>query len=157
MSAAYWEPRVAMSKRDSCYDIGIYTRGRHAGLILVCLVTAACPAIHYLTGIPDLPLPEAAKIISRAPEFNRYARLLNVERVDHLKDSMGSVSYALFTFLPLNSAPEAPPIKGWADFRYWGRGWHLNLFDYGCDHRGLDATTRATGCHRVDVYNPPPK
>jgi hypothetical protein len=82
---------------------------------------------------------------------------LNVERVDHLKDSMDSVSDGLFTFLPLNSAPDASPIKGWADFRYWDREWHLNQFDYGCDHSGLDPTMRATDCHVVDVYNLPPK
>jgi len=87
-------------------------RRPHGGLILACLVLAAYPAIHYLTRIPELARSEAAEIISRTPEFNRYARLLNVERVDHLKDSMDSVSYVLFTFAHLNSAPDAPPIKG---------------------------------------------
>ena len=140
---------------DSRYDVGVHMRRQHAGLILACLVLAAFPAIHYLTRIPDLPRPEAAKIISSTPEFNRYARLLNIERVDHLKDSMDSVSYGLFTFIPLNSAPDASPIKGWADFRYRDREWYLNQFDYGCDHRGLDPTMRATDCHSVNVYNPP--
>lgn len=129
----------------------------HAGLILVCLVLAACPAIHYLTRIPDLDRSEAAKIISRAPEFNRYARLLHVERVDHLKDSLDSVSYGFFTFAYLNSPSDAPPIKAWADFRYWDREWHFNQFDYGCNHSALDNGMRATDCHTVDVYNPPPK
>ncbi len=124
---------------------------------MACLVLAAWPAIHYATRIPDLPRSEAAKIISRTPEFKRYARLLNVEPVLHLKDEMDSVSYGLFTFVPLNSAPDAPPIKGWADFRYWDGEWHLNQFDYGCDHAGLDSTMRATDCHNVGVYNPPPQ
>jgi hypothetical protein len=129
----------------------------HAGLILVCLVLATCSVIHYLTRIPDLPRFDAAKIISRAPEFNRYARLLNIERVDHLKDSMDSVSYGIFTFVTLNPPSDAPPIKAWADFRYWDREWHLNQFDYGCNHSALDSGMQATDCHSVDVYNPPPK
>jgi hypothetical protein len=133
-------------------------RRPHTGLILVCLVLAACPAIHYLTRIPDLPRSEAAKIISNAPEFNRRARLLSVERVLHLKDSMDSVSYGLFTFIHLNSAPDTPPIKGWADFRYSDREWRLIQFDYGCNHRGLDATMQGTmDCQSVDVDNPPKK
>jgi len=82
---------------------------------------------------------------------------MTVERIDHLKDSMDSVSYGLITFLPLNSTPDACPIKGWADFRYWDGEWHFNQFDYGCDHSGIDGTMRATDCHSVDVYNPPPK
>jgi len=70
---------------------------------------------------------------------------------------MDSVSYGLFTFVHLNSALDAPPIKGWADFRYWDGEWHLNEFDYGCNHSGLDPTMQATDCHSVQVYNPPPK
>jgi hypothetical protein len=132
-------------------------RRPHGGLILACLVLAACAAVRYFTRIPDLPKSQASKIISRTPEFNRYARLLSVERIDHLKDSLDSVSYGLFTFVYLNSTPDAPPVKGWADFRYWDREWHLTQFDYGCDHRALDSTMRASDCHSVDVYNPPPE
>ena len=96
------------------------TIGRiQAGLILACLVAAAGPAIHYLIRTPDLRRADAAKIISRTPEFSGYARLLSVERIDHLKESMASVSYGVFTFAYLNSPPDAEPIKGWADFRYW--------------------------------------
>ena len=122
----------------------------------VACASAVC-ASCYMLRIPDLSASEASLLISRAPEFNRYARLLKVERVYHQKDSMDSVSYGLFTFAYLNSASDAPPIKGWADFRYWDREWHLNQFDYGCDHSGLDPTMRATQCHSVDVYIPPPK
>src|SRR5512143_4167271 len=121
-------------------------RRPHTGLILVCLALAAWPAIHYLTRIPDLHPSEAAKIISHAPEFNRYARLLNVERVHHLKDSMDTVSYGTFTFIHLNAAPGVSPIKGWADFRYRDGAWHLIQFDYGCNHSGLDPTMVATDC-----------
>jgi hypothetical protein len=99
--------------------------------------------------IPDLTVSGASALISQAPEFNRYARLLRVERVDHLKDSMDSVSFGLFTFVQLNSRQDALPIKGWADFRYWDREWHLNEFDYGCDHSGIDPGMRATDCHIV--------
>ena len=130
----------------------------HLGLILACLVLAAWAAIDYASRIPDLSRSEAAKIISHTPEFNRYARLSNVEPVLHLKESMDSVSCVLFTFVHLNSPPDAPPIKGWADFRYQDREWHLNQFDYGCDHAGLDATmVGGMDCHSVDVYNVPRK
>jgi hypothetical protein len=122
----------------------------------IAFASAVCTSC-YMFRIPDLSVSEASVLISRAQEFNRYARLLKVERVDHLKDSMDSVSYGLFTFVHLSSASDVPSIKGWADFRYWDREWHLNQFDYGCDHRGLDPTMRATECHSVDVYNPPPK
>jgi hypothetical protein len=107
--------------------------------------------------IPDLTVSEASHLISRAPEFNRYARLLQVERLDHLKDSMDSVSYGLFSFVYLNSPPDAKHMKGWADFRYWDREWHLNAFDYGCNHSALYPELRATDCHSVQVYNPPPR
>jgi len=71
---------------------------------------------------------------------------------------MDSVSYGIFTFVHLKSAQDAPPIKGWADFRYWDRQWHLKQFDYGCDHAGLDSTMGGgVDCHSVDVYNLPPK
>lgn len=128
--------------------------------VFVALASAVCTTCWIFNGIfriPDLSVLEASSLISRAPEFNRYSRLLKVERVDHLKHSMNSVSYGRFTFAYLNSAPKAPPIKGWADFRYWDRGWHLNQFDYGCDHSGLDPSMQATDCHFVDVYNFPPK
>ena len=115
-------------------------------LILVCLVLAGCPGP---IPIPDLPRSEAARIISRALEFNRYARLLTIERVYHLKDSMETVSYGIFTFVYLNAASGTPPIKGFADFRYTDRGWHLNQFDYGCDHSLLDSEPRLADCHTV--------
>ena len=71
---------------------------------------------------------------------------------------MDTVSFGLFTFVHLNSAPDALPIKAFADFRYSDGAWHLNQFDYGCDHRGLDATMRDTmDCRSVYVYKPPPK
>jgi hypothetical protein len=47
---------------------------------------------------------------------------------------MDSGSYGFFTFAYLNSPSDAPPVKAWADFRYWDREWHLNQFDYGCNH-----------------------
>ena len=118
----------------------------HLGVVclsLACVIAASC----YITRIPDLPSREAAKIISRAPEFNRYARLVNVERVDHMKDSMDSVSYAEFTFLYLNSPSDAPPIKAQADFRYIEGKWYLNGFHYGCP----------TDCHFVNICDGPDK
>ena len=123
------------------------------GLVVVCATCTGCSIIS----VPDLTVPEASILISRTPEFNRYARLLNVRSVLHLKDSMDSVSYGLFTFVYLNSPPDTPPIKGWADFRYWEGKWQLNQFDYGCNHSGLDPAMQATDCHSVDVYKPPSK
>ena len=68
----------------------------HIGVVYVApasVIAARC----YVNRIPDLSLAEAAKIISQAPEFNRYARLVNVESVKHMKDSLESVSYGEFT------------------------------------------------------------
>jgi hypothetical protein len=118
----------------------------YIGVVYVALasvIAASC----YINRIPDLSLAEAADIISRAPEFNRYARLVNVESVDHMKNSMDSVSYGEFTFLYLNSPSGAPPIKAKADFRYIEGKWYLNGFDYGCP----------TDCHVVDVIDGPDK
>ena len=93
-----------VSRADSRYAGAVHMRRPYAGLIFACLVLAAWLANHYFSRIPDLPRSEAAQIISRTPEFNRYARLLNVEGVDHLKNSMDSVLYGLFTFVHLNSS-----------------------------------------------------
>jgi hypothetical protein len=110
---------------------------------LACVILASC----IITRVPNLPASDASKILSRAPEFNRYAKLLKVERVDHMKDSMDSVSYGYFTFVYLNSPPDAPPIKGQADFRYIEGRWYLNGFDYGCP----------TDCHFVNICDGPNK
>ena len=100
-----------------------------------------------LNRVPDLPPGKAANLISQAPEFKRYARLVKVEQIFHQKDSMNEVSNGQFTFQYLNSPADAAPIKANADFRYWEATWHLNEFDYGCP----------SDCHTVDVYNEPPK
>ncbi|HXI39964.1 MAG TPA: hypothetical protein VNH18_09530 [Bryobacteraceae bacterium] len=97
--------------------------------------------------VPDLPSGKAADLISQAPEFNRYARLVKVEQIFHQKNSMDEVSNGQFTFQYLNSPVDAAPIKANADFRYWEATWHLNEFDYGCP----------TDCHTVGVYNDPPR
>ena len=57
------------------------------------LAVAGALGIGCTIRIPDLTVLEASVLISRAPEFNRYARLLKVERVNHLGDSMNSVSF----------------------------------------------------------------
>lgn len=107
------------------------------------IVAAGC----YVNRIPDLSLAEAGEIISRAPKFNRYARLVKVESVDHAKDSMDSVSYGKFTFQYLNSPGDVPPIESRVDFRYHEGKSYLNQFDYGCP----------TDCHIVDVFDGPDK
>ena len=70
---------------------------------------------------------------------------------------MDSVSYGFFTFAYLNSPSDAPPIKAFADFRYWDREWHLVGFDYGCDHSALYPEMRDGDCRSVTCYNAPPK
>ncbi|HTQ54309.1 MAG TPA: hypothetical protein VMI94_07595 [Bryobacteraceae bacterium] len=91
-----------------------------------------CVAAIRQVWIPGLHPAKAAALINAAPEFNRYAALVSVARVDRLKGSMASVSYGVFTFRYLNSPVDAAPIKANADFRYWGGSWHLNQLDYGC-------------------------
>jgi hypothetical protein len=103
--------------------------------------------MHNVTPPPDLRGSEAAKIISQAPETNRYARLVNVERVDHMKDSMDSVSYGYFTFVYLNAPAKVSPIRGQADFRYIEGKWYLNGFEYGCPK----------DCHIVNIHDGPSK
>ena len=103
--------------------------------------------IYYATHIPDLSPIKAADLISRAPEFNRYARLVKVEHIFRLKKSMDSVSMGTFTFQHLNSPADAAPIKANADFRYWDGTWHFNQFDYGCP----------SDCRTVDIDNGIPR
>jgi hypothetical protein len=111
---------------------------------LFCLLSSSCS----LPRPPDLPIADAAKIISAASEFNRYARLVKVERVDHLKGSMDTVSYGEFTFRYLDHPSDAPTIMAKADFRYIEGKWYLNEFFYGCP---------GTDCHSVNVYDGPDK
>ncbi len=95
----------------------------------LCVLAAGCDTRPV---IPDLSLAEAAEIVSRAPEFNRYARLVNVDSLHHARDSMDHVTFGNFTFRYLGSAPDAPLIRASADFRWHGSKWFLNEFSYGC-------------------------
>ncbi len=113
----------------------------------VVVVLFGIPAWYSAIQVPDLPPSKAADLISRAPEFNVYSRLVKVEHIFHAKGSMECVSYGTFTFRYQNSPADAPPMRANADFRYWDGMWHLNQFDYGCP----------SDCHNVDVYNDPPK
>jgi hypothetical protein len=88
-------------------------------------------AIYYPTHVPDLQQERAANLISRAPEFNRYARLVRIEPLVHFKDSQDQMSAGTFTFVSVSSSHQQP-ITAKADFRYWDGAWHLNLFEYGC-------------------------
>jgi hypothetical protein len=162
----WWRYLSSSQEFYGCLEAYSYeTRWRHdesdmGGLRVIGFAVAVAFALGVGCDIgrpPDLTASEAAKLISRASEFNRYARLITVERVNHLKDSMDSVSYGLFTFVQLDSPTTGATIKGWADFRYWDREWHLNEFDYGCDHSALDPEMRTADCHIVHCYNPPPK
>ena len=125
---------------------------RHLLLVITVLFLGACASS------PDLTPEVAAQLISKAPEFNRYARLVNVESLTRQADSLADCCYyGFFNFRYLNAPGEAPTIKAYADFRYWDGTWHLNTFDYGCDHSALTGGTTATDCHSVQCYNPPPK
>jgi hypothetical protein len=99
--------------------------------------------IYYAFHVPDLQQQRAADLLSRAPEFNRYARLGKVESLVHLKNSMDVVSTGTFTFVYLISSGRQMPIKARADFRYWQHSWHLTSFDYACP----------SDCHIVDIDN----
>ena len=118
----------------------------HIGVTCVAIAfftSVGCDVIH----VPDLSVSDAASMISRAPEFNRYARLIKVESVDHQKDSMEGATFGTFAFLYLNSPANAPLIEATVDFRYQEGKWYLNEFDYGCPH----------DCHFVYVYDGPGK
>jgi hypothetical protein len=120
---------------------------RRLPAILAITVVVGLAAIYYSGYIPDLSEADGAGLISRAPEFNRYARLIKVENIFHYKHSMDSMSEGTFLFRYWNATAEAPPIKAKADFRYWDGSWHLNTFDYGCP----------SDCHSVQVDNGPTK
>ncbi len=120
---------------------------RWVPVVLAVLIVVGVIAFNQITHVPDLPLETAKVLVSRAPEFNRYAQLVKVEDVFHAKDSMDSASYGRFTFRYFKSPPDAPPIEARADFQYWDGTWHLSQFDYGCP----------SDCHDVLVYNAPPK
>jgi hypothetical protein len=111
-------------------------------------------AVAFLMGsscvvarVPDLSFQEAAEIVSRAPEFNRYARLVKVEHLDHAKDSMDSVTFGKFAFRYLNAPAGAVLIEARVDFRYHEGRWYLNPFDYGCPR----------DCRHAYVYDGPDK
>lgn len=62
------------------------------------IAVAASLVSCYVNRVPDVSLSEAASIISRAPEFNRYARLVKVQSIYPLKDSMEGASFGKFNF-----------------------------------------------------------
>ena len=99
----------------------------------------------YADRVPDLPIARAAELIIKAPEFNRYARLVKVDGLYHEKASMKRRSDGSFAFQYLNARADALPIRANVHFAYWRGAWHLGAFDYGCP----------SNCHFVDVYNEP--
>jgi len=80
---------------------------------------------------PDLSAATAADLISRAPEFNRYARLVKVQDITHGKDSMAFESFGSFTFRYANSPADVSPLKAWAEFQYRDGKWHFTQLWYG--------------------------
>jgi hypothetical protein len=108
------------------------------------LVLAGC---GVLAPIPDLSEAEAARLISGAPEFSQYARLVAVQRLHHSKDSMSDDTMGAFSFVYLHSSSDQSAIEAGVDFRYHEGRWYLNEFDYGCPR----------DCHFVEVYDGPEK
>src|SRR5437016_3785008 len=113
-------------------------------LAIIVLSLGACASS------PDLTPQVAAQLISQAPEFNCCARLVNVESLTRQADSLADCCcYGFFNFRYLGAPADTPTIKACADFRYWDGTWHLNAFDYGCNHSALTRGTTATDCHSV--------
>lgn len=114
---------------------------------MVCVVAVgiviSTRSLYHSIHVPDLSRTEAASLISRAPEFNRYATLVSVEEPYHLKNSMDQMSMGDFTFRYKDASVNEPTIQADADFRYWDGEWHLNEFSYGCPKE----------CHTVDIDN----
>ena len=112
-------------------------------IAILCGVAAYSVATH----VPDLSPAKAADLISRAPEFNPYSRLIQVQGIFHFTNSMDTASSGTFTFRYLNSPADTAQIKASADFSYWDGTWHLNQFYWGWPDE----------CHTVDVQSDPPK
>ncbi len=117
----------------------------HSASVLSVVIVLAVSASCRIIPIPDLSPAEAAEIIARAPEFNRYHRLVKVDSVYHAEGSADTVSVAQFSLLYLGDPPSAPLMKGKADFRYHEGRWYLNEFDFGCP----------TDCHIINVNDGP--
>ena len=113
----------------------------------------SCAIAAVLTGcathetVPDLSRTQAARIISAAPEFNRYARLVEVSRLNHPTDSLNFDTTGGFSFVYLNSPADTQPIQASVEFQYHEGNWYLNQFWYGCPH----------DCRTVYVYDGPQK
>jgi hypothetical protein len=107
---------------------------------------------------PDLTAQRASELISRAPEFNRYARLVDVESITRQAHSLAYCCYdGVLTFRYLDAPASSPSIKAYAAIGYWDDTWHLTEFDYGCDRSGLTGKFVLSDCRHVDCYNPAPK
>src|SRR5215472_3994868 len=97
-----------VSGGDSRYDVGVHMRRPHSGLMLACRVLAAWPAILPHSNPRPSPFRGGKDHFTHTGIQSVRSIVFNVERVDQLKESMDSVSYGLFTFVHLNSAPDAP-------------------------------------------------
>ena len=132
---------------------GLFSKVNRQSIIIAVLVAPVLLFTLYCraTEVPDLPSDEAAKLLSQAPEFNRYARLVSVGALNHPGDSMQGMAEGEFTFRYLNAPSKSAPIQADAQFSYWDGAWHLGQFSYGCPGVHLD------DCRIVHVYNDPPK
>ena len=108
-------------------------------MLTQCTIVQLCAAgfsALFLSGCgfesPDLTPIEAAKIISRTPEFNDTRALVRVKSAGRLKGSESDCCAAAeFQFRQTNALSSNDVIGAKAEFQFWEGGWHLKDFWYG--------------------------
>jgi hypothetical protein len=73
---------------------------------------------------PDLNPAKAAAIILSTPEFNQSFSLHLMQSTERGTDSMKNCCYT--ADLIIASKQSSKPINATAEFRWWGRKWHLS-------------------------------
>src|SRR5579871_467971 len=79
---------------------------RRAKVILPVVLLYFIVAFYYSGHLPDLPATKAADLVTHAPEFNVYARLVRVEDLHHLEGSQNGIAEAT-----LFSSRQMPPAQ----------------------------------------------
>ena len=98
------------------------------GIILAVVFAFLVWAID-VTHSPGLMPAEAGALISARPEFNQYAKLVEVSSTTRYGGSLKDCCYwADFRFLQFGSNAVIPAH---AEFRYSNGAWHLQMFSYG--------------------------
>lgn len=121
------------------------TTKRWGYLIPLVAIVWFVAAVWRADYVSNLPVSDAERLISQAPEFHRYARLIRVGSIYQGKDSMKRRADGNFSFNYLDRPGNSPAISGRAAFFYSRGAWYLGDFDYGCPD----------DCHSVQVYIEP--